>query len=72
MYNEMYSESTCLLFCCDGWALTLFVLTPCRFLHFRKNNEHRVVFVVTDTPFNLILANIHFLRIHVNNTKFKK
>jgi hypothetical protein len=27
----------CLLFCFDGWALTLFVLTPCRFLHFRRD-----------------------------------
>ena len=24
-YNEIYIESTCLLFCYDGWALTLFV-----------------------------------------------
>ena len=27
--------------CFDGWTLTLFVLTPCRFLHFRKYNWHR-------------------------------
>ena len=25
-YNEIYIESTCLLFCFDGWALTLLVL----------------------------------------------
>jgi len=24
-YNEIYIEITCLLFCFDGWALTLFV-----------------------------------------------
>ena len=41
-HNEIYIESTCLLFCFDGWALTLlFVLTPCRFLHFRKYILHR-------------------------------
>ena len=33
-YNEIFIESTCLLFYFDGWALTLFVLTPCRFLLF--------------------------------------
>jgi hypothetical protein len=27
------------IFCFDGWALTLFVLTSCRFLHFRKYNS---------------------------------
>jgi hypothetical protein len=32
----IYIETICLLFCFDGWALALFVLTPCRFLHFRK------------------------------------
>jgi len=37
-YNEIYIKSTCLLFCFDDWALTLFELTPCRFLHYRKYN----------------------------------
>ena len=30
-YNEIYIESLLIGF--DGWALKLFVLTPCRFLH---------------------------------------
>jgi hypothetical protein len=30
LYVTWYNESTCLLFCFDGLALTLYVLTPCR------------------------------------------
>jgi hypothetical protein len=37
-FSLQYIESTCLLFCFDGWALTLFVLTPCKFLHLREYN----------------------------------
>ena len=35
-YNEIFIESMCMLFCFYGLGLTLCVLTPCRFLHFRK------------------------------------
>jgi hypothetical protein len=37
-YNEIYIESTFLLFCFHGLTITLFVLTPFRFLHFSKYN----------------------------------
>ena len=39
-YDEIDIVSICLLFCFDDWALTLLVLTECRFLHLRKYNSY--------------------------------